>query len=221
MVTNKTKETKALIKGLADNLSAVRPVVSPAKRMFVWGLFSIVIIVAIATIQIGFRHDADTKVNDLSFIAENIAMFLIGFGALFSAFKFAIPDINRDREAVTIVITGVFFWLSMLAMTFLTSDTTNFENIFSFNSVSHCITDLLMVTTIPIIALFALIRKSAPVFPLWAGYTVLLAISSIGALVMRYVCPVDESSHLFLTHFFPAFSMSFLGLLIGRLFLRW
>ena len=64
-------------------------------------------------------------------------------------------------------------------------------------------------------------RRMAPVHPLPAGATALLASFGIAALALRLSEPTDDIAHLVAWHYAPMIAITLLGLALGKRFLRW
>ena len=166
--------------------------------------------------------DIATVLTAPSFLAETVILLLSGLLCLYAGFRLSVPDIRYGRLPFAAVWTVILLALAVNAGFFLLAEPQHLHGEFERVGLFHpCAINLVLLTAVPAIAVFFLVKKSAPVLPLWTGYAVLLAVAAFGAAVMRLVCGADGVAHLLIRHFLPAFGLSFLGLLAGLTLLRW
>ncbi|TVQ85539.1 MAG: DUF1109 domain-containing protein [Micavibrio sp.] len=218
----KNKTTNDLIKSLSGDLSEVRPLAPPYKRALVWsGVFLTFMAVAAFVLE-GFRHDAAVKITSPEFIVETLMLVLIGVLSLFAGFKLAVPDIRYGKLPFVIIGGILALGIGANAALFFLSDTHHIHGqIEQHNMFYHCVTNLGLLMLVPTVAVYILLKKSAPVLPVWAGYAVFLGVTAFAAATMRHVCGMDGAAHLLIWHFLPALGISFVGMIIGAFLLRW
>lgn len=222
MKPEKTKNTAALIGRLTEDLPPVRPLLPPAKRTALWSAVFLAAMLLAAVAVKGFRTDIATVLTAPSFLAETAILLLSGLLCLYAGFRLSVPDIRYGKLPFATVWLVVLLALAVNAAFFLLAAPQHLSGEFEKFGLFHpCAVNLLLVTALPALAVFFLVKKSAPLLPLWTGYAVLLAIAAFGAAVMRLVCGADGIAHLLIWHFLPAFGLSFLGLLAGLTLLRW
>jgi len=232
MVTKKETETKDLIANLTEDMSEVRVLPSPLKRATFWSVVSIALI-TVVTIALMYMHKGlslqnlplfDNNPNSIDqklSVLECLSFILIGFASLFACFKLSIPDIEHSR--LSFILLGIA--TGFLALTTLLSFT-NSDSLVMHEELTHggdhlCIEGLGAIIALPALFIYRILKRTAPTLPAWTGYAALLGVVSFGTVAMRYLCSTETYAHLFLHHFAPAMVLSFFGLLIGKLFLRW
>ncbi len=232
MVTKKETETKDLIANLTDDMSEVQVLPSPLKRTLVWGSISIVLTLVVTlylkhiykglTVPdmplFGFHSGNDHQ--PLS-ILECCSFIMVGFLCLFACFKLSVPDIKYGKAPFILLGGSTLFFLLATIGAYTMSDTPMLHEELHHSGSYLCIEGLGVVIALPALILYALLKKTAPTLPAWAGYAALLSVVSFGTLGLRYLCSLETYPHLFLHHFVPALALSLFGLLIGKLFLRW
>jgi len=222
MTLKKVKNTKALIGALTEELPPVRPLLPPAKRTALWGGIFLAAMLLTAMLIKGFRADLATVLGSPSFLAETALLLLSGMLCLYAGFKLSVPDIRYGKLPFAAVWAVILLALAVNIAFFLLAQPQHLSGEFEkFGLLHPCGVNLMLLTALPAAAVFFLVKKSAPVLPLWTGYAVLLAVAAFGAAVMRLVCGADGITHLLVWHFLPAFGLSFLGLLAGLTLLRW
>ena len=232
MVTKKETETKDLIANLTDDMSEVQVLPSPLKRTLVWGSVSI-ILTLVVTLYLkhiykglsipdmplfGFHSGNDHQ--PLS-ILECCSFTLVGFLCLFACFRLSIPDIKYGKTPFILLGGSTLFLLLATIAAYTMSDASTIHDQLQHSDSYLCIEGLGVVIALPALILYALLKKTAPTLPAWVGYAALLSVVSFGTLALRYLCSDETYAHLLLHHFAPALIVSFFGLLIGKLFLRW
>ncbi|TNE31936.1 MAG: DUF1109 domain-containing protein [Alphaproteobacteria bacterium] len=222
MIPDKDKNTKDLISTLAEDLPPVRPLLPPAKRTALWSVVFLATMLLAVTVIKGFRHDLATVLTGTSFLAETFVLLLSGVLCLYAGFKLSVPDIRYNKIPFTTVWFVILLAVGANITLFLLSEPQHlYDEIEKYGIFHHCAVNLILLMAVPILIVFYLVKKSAPVLPLWTGYAVFLAIASFAAVMMRLVCGADGFAHLLIWHFLPAFGLSFLGLLAGITLLRW
>lgn len=221
MKPEKAKNTAALISRLTEELPPVRPLLPPAKRTALWSLVFFSVMLLAAVMVKGLRADLATVLAAPAFLGETLILLLSGVLCLYAGFKLSVPDIRYGKLPFAAVWAVVLLAFSVNTCFFLLAAPHHLSGEFEKFGLFHpCAVNLLLVTALPALAVFFLVKKSAPLLPLWTGYAVLLAIAAFGAAVMRLVCGADGIAHLLIWHFLPAFGLSFLGLLVGLTLLR-
>jgi len=222
MKPHKNKETTELIGILAEDLPPIRPLLPPAKRTALWSTIFLATMLLAALLVKGFRHDLATVLTDTSFLAETGVLLLSGILCLYAGFKLSVPDIRYNKTPFAAVWIVMLLALTANISLFLLAEPQHLHNEIEKYGVFHlCAVNLILLMAVPAVIAFYLVKKSAPMLPLWTGYAVLLAIAGFAAAVMRLVCGADSVAHLLIWHFLPAFGLSFLGMLAGITFLRW
>lgn len=77
------------------------------------------------------------------------------------------------------------------------------------------------VALTPSALIFGLLRKGASVTPLSAGFLALLTSTGIGSLTLRLAEENDSLMHLATWHYLPTLIFAALGVIAGRVLLKW
>ena len=215
-------DTNKLIENLASEAKPVKRILPLPARVVLWSLFAIVIIASWIPILGGLRYDLSTVIIKPRFIIESALLLIAAFTATYTTFRLSYPDIKIERNTRNLIILSSLIWAGVnIHILFGCTHETLSRAANAPNLINHCLVDLSTMIILPASLLFYLIWKSSSVRPKWAGYTAMIAATSIGALGMRYLCPVDESAHLLLWHFLPVIGFAGLGIILGRLILKW
>lgn len=210
--------TDELIQQLA-NEGAQQPLMHPIKRALLWysGAFAFVFT---AIYLKGFRADLLDKLNETDFILETVILLSITLYSAATAFYSARPEGISKYSSLPIYL----FMLCLVILTIYTSDT-----ILHLNHISHafeslmlaCSCKIIIVSLLPTIVMFYLLRKGATIHQKKTGFFAALSTSLYAYLFMRYVEPVDDIFHLVLWHVTPVMLLCFIISYASIRILKW
>jgi len=84
-----------------------------------------------------------------------------------------------------------------------------------------CLIEILEFSLLPAVYILFRLRGMATTRLKLAGFTAVLAAFSTGALILRLAEETNAIGHLIVWHYLPGFGIAVLGVLIGKLVLRW
>ena len=70
-------------------------------------------------------------------------------------------------------------------------------------------------------ALFAMLRRAAPLQRAWSAALATLAAVALAAVATQIICPVDDPAHQLVGHALPVAFLSVCGAIVGRRWLNW
>ena len=83
-----------------------------------------------------------------------------------------------------------------------------------------CFARVVLVSFVPVMVLFGMARRAAPLRLGWTGALAALAAASMAALAVQIVCPIDDAGHAFLGHFAPVVTITALGAVVRGVLAR-
>jgi hypothetical protein len=85
-----------------------------------------------------------------------------------------------------------------------------------------CSVDIILMSTIPFILLFLVLKKSAPINPMYSGVNVGFCCFTLALFLLQFSCPSNNPGHLLIWHVVAPFSVAaILGGVLGRKLLNW
>lgn len=207
---------------LIDQLAsegAKKPLPHPVKQVAGW-MFGIVLYLAVVTAVSGLRGDWAQKFTEPLYLVELMLLLTIGVSAAMAALCLARPDAHQIPW-IRFVPLGLLVPWGIIA--FGNVDMMNASILASGMKVSgfDCAVHLTVLSLLPALALFALLRKGAATRFFWAAGMACLSATSVVYLSMRILEQTDNPWHLLLWHALPAALLSLVGAALGRLILRW
>jgi hypothetical protein len=208
-------KTDRLIENLSSELKPVKCLCHPALR-FAPAIIIALVYLAIAVHVLGMRPDMPDKYHDLHFLFEVGLMLIISASAALSAIWLSIPDARGLRwvPIVPLSLFGVYvFWTGLRAYI---DGGVEIEWHWS-----HCLQDAALMTAIPAAAMVFITRRGATTQPLTMALMIILAVTGMGYIGLRFTCMMDTIAHTTHYHLLPFTVLGvLLGLLAKRLF-RW
>ena len=80
----------------------------------------------------------------------------------------------------------------------------------------HCVYKTASIAAVPSIALFAMVRRAAPLRAAWAGSLAVLSTTAVGVLGANIICPYDRPLHMLVWHVAPLMLFAALGGALAR-----
>lgn len=209
------KKTDDLIENLSAELKPVKCLCHPLLR-FAPAVIIGAIYLAIVVHVLGMRPDMPEKYQDLHFLFEVGLMLLVSVSSALSAIWLSIPDARGLRwlGAVPLSLFAAFvLWSGLRAYT---------EGEFHLEwQWGHCLESAMLMTAVPAAAMVMLMRRGATTQPFMMALMIILAVTGIGYVGLRFTCMMDTVAHTAHYHLLPFTVLGvLLGLLAKRLF-RW
>lgn len=213
-------DTEKLISELGKDAAPVRRLRPPPVRAAMWAAIALFVITVMVFPLGGLRPNLDLALGKPGFLIENLFVFMAGVCATIAAFRLGVPDTRLRKSTLALIGFSTLVWLYLNVVTLAGAEQAGLSTALG-GAGSHCVMLLTALVGFPVALLFAMIRRAAPAFPGWAGYSGFIAATSFGALAMRYICGTDAFEHLFVWHFMPVAVFAVCGILLGRLLFRW
>lgn len=173
---------------------------------------------AVNYIWMPLRLDLPMVMKETLFHVENVLWIILAITSSLALYKSTLPD-SQDKKFGFIAVAT----FSILLVFSLTGNTVSMTDLPHEMSLwrGRCgfIIAFFSVLQTPALALWA--KKGAPSKPGMTGAWAALSSSSVGCLLMQFICNHHSSAHLLLWHFFPLSFMCLLSYLIATKILRW
>lgn len=207
-----------LIVELAASAGPSRPLAAPGRRLLYW-LIPTLGLMAVVVWVMGVRADIGQKLGEPKFVTEVIAALLTGILAAFAALCCVQPGQPLWERFVP--LAPLTLWLMSLGEGCWRTLVRSESNGISFMPDPICFPAILMVGTIPAIALFSMMRRGAPMAPVTTTAHAALAASAMGAAALRLFHPQDASLMVLVWQFGSVVLLTGVASLFGRRLLRW
>ena len=209
--------TEKLIQALANDLTPIRPLPLPRRRLLAWSMAAIAVIAMLLAAH-GVRPDiADKMQAPLFWVQTGIALLLILLGGL-TAFKLAVPQAGRRWEYISAALSGV--WLGWLLLFVATASAS--QLLAEMQQFSHeaCFGLVMLCGIASGSILFYQLRRSFSLAPRQAGLAAALSATGTGFLASLYFCPNENPAHIALAHLLPVTLAGLIGVALGHWIVR-
>ena len=211
--------TDELIVELARSAGPVRPLPSPSIRLARWTAATAPLM-ALAVIVIGPRADVVTAMSQPTFLGIAVATIGTALLSAASAFVLGIPGAERSVwQRVLPLMAGSLWALALVYL--LTTEGAAVRRLLQWPFHWACLIEIAGLSVVPGWALFAMLRRAAPLQRAWSGALATLAAVAIGAAATQFICPVDDPAHQLVGHLLPVAVLSMLGTIAGQRYLNW
>ncbi len=213
---NTERQTDNVMGRLIDQLTPVKRLPSPSRRAAAWLALGLPY-VALVVLVMSPRSNLAAQFSDTHFVVEQIAALVTGVTAAIGAFASIIP--GYDRRAIFLPFLPLAVWLASLGegcLQILTAD--GFRN---FASDWFCLPAIILVGTVPAIAMAVMLRRGAPLRPTITTALGGLAAAGLGNFGLRLFHAQDSSLMIVVWQMGSVLLLTLLCGLAGRLLLRW
>lgn len=208
------------IEKLIAELTAVAAIVKPTPHPYLLSLKWLAAAAAYLAASLalsGMRPDIALAFRQPWFIAEIVALLLIGIATSVSAAVLAFPDLHQKRALA--VAPAWIFALFLLVMAFAWHADTQPAPLPEHNF--QCTLCIILLALLPGAWMFYTMRKVASTHHQWAGSVAVLSAFSVGALWLRLHEVNYSIIHVVEWHYLPMLAFGIFGLWIGNLLLKW
>ena len=211
--------TDELIVQLARAAGPVRPLPGPSVRLARWTAAAAAM-TALGVIVIGPRADVLTAIYQPTFVALAVATLGTALLSAAGAFVLSVPGVERSplQRAVPLVAGGVW---ALVLVVLLTTGGDPVQRILALPFHWACLIEIAGLSVVPGWALFAMLRRAAPLRPAWSAAFATLAAVALAAVATQVICPVDDPAHQLVGHLLPVALLSLSGTIVGRRWLNW
>lgn len=205
-------KTDDVIAKLSAQVEPVRRLDPPWRRWLVWVAVSVAGSGAYLTI-VGRRMDLAAVFERPVFVAELAILLAMTLAAGLAVLSLSVPG-NETRRGTRWIARGAAIgWVLLLGARCL-------EEGFHFDHGMACASAVSVGSIWPILVLFWMARRAAPLYPLTIGALAGLAGAGWGALVLLVHCPNSDPMHTLLWHALPVAVLAGGGAIIGSFLLR-
>lgn len=210
--------TDELIRQLATDVTPVRPLAPLPLRLLGWATVAAVSF-GVVLLLMGVRRELGDALDRADFAFEAALLILTAISAAVGALVVSVPGAERSVVVRWLPLgagLACLVWAAgELAFASATGAPTG-RLTFAWN----CIYKTASIAVVPSVAMFALLRRAAPLHGAWAGLLALLATAAVGVLGANIICPIDRPLHMLLWHVAPLMAFGGLGAALGTWLLR-
>jgi hypothetical protein len=211
--------TDELIVELARSAGPVRRLPSPSIRLAQWTAVTVPLM-ALAVIAIGPRADVVSAMSSPAFLGMALVTISTALLSAATAFVLSIPGAERSVWQRMLPLLAGAAWMGALAY-LLTIEGAAIPRLLEWPVHVTCLIEIAGLSVIPGWALFAMLRRAAPLQRGWSGALAALAAAAIAAAATQFICSVDDPAHQLVGHVLPVAVLSILGAIVGRRLLNW
>lgn len=209
-------QTGDLIAELTGTMGRVIPAPSPWRIFGKWLLLSVIYIAATASF-LHPRPDLLLKLHIGLFSMELLTLAAVIATSLLSSALLAFPDLYQRKKLAFLPLSAFALFCVVLLVEWH-SDVPPAPLPPHSMTCLKCIT---LLSLLPEAFILYNIRKLASTHYYLAGSISCLAAFAVGALTLRLCEPTDSIIHLLQWHYLPMAAVAVIGLLAGKLCLKW
>jgi hypothetical protein len=203
-----TSNTDQLIERLAADVSPVRRLIDPRRRAALWVALALVC-VGLGISYFGIRSDLPGAMTFLPFLVRIGLLVATMWLSVVAALQLSVP--GADERAWT------RWWPLLLLGALVAVTAAEFMVVAVVGDVGsplrawRCVRKLTYVGALPALGAIVLIRRAAPLDPVWTALLGLVAAGAAGALTSEIACPIRFPMHVMLWHVLPIAVYATLG----------
>lgn len=203
--------TDDLIADLARRATPVRPLPAPGLRALTW-LAVAILSGAAGIVVFGARTGLADLARDPDFLVPGGLAMVTAWIAVTAALVLAVPGAERSPLLRRVTVALVALWGLVLVSAIARAGN-------GLTGTSHwwiCFARVLLIGLVPGVVLFAMLRRAAPLRPVWTASLAMAAAIAAGALAIQFICPLTDAAHALFGHFAPVIALGALGALTGK-----
>lgn len=203
-----------LIDQLATNLKPVRPF-SPLRNTLIWAVVSLVSITILLLTMMPLRQVSQMLGQPVSVIS-GLCFLLSSVFLAFTVNLMAVPGRTNRRLMLWISLAIYLLLFSVLLGTAI-----SLKGLIVLSG-TDCVMGVIILSIVPLIFFFNIIRKLAPTSQCLTGLLLGLAACALGAFGIGFSCASGYPLHLLVFHLTaPALLLGGLGSFVGKKWLKW
>jgi hypothetical protein len=161
-----------------------------------------------------------TAIYQPTFVGLAVATLGTALLSAAGAFVLSVPGAERSSlQRVVPVVAGGGWALVLVAS--LTNGGDPVQRVMALPFHWACLIEIVGLSVVPGWALFAMLRRAAPLRRVWTAGLAVLAAGALAAVATQLICPVDDPAHLLVGHVLPVAFLSVSGAIVGRRWLDW
>ena len=208
-----------VIDSLVNRHKPYRKLPGPGRRAMIWLALSLCWI-SLWIGYFGFRPDLNEKLREPKFLFDSTFSLCLCLFAIWATFVMSVPGLGKKRIISRLILGSTWVWIAITLIGELLSHGSLTQN-FAPGPGLHCVRNILGMSLIPAPVLFIMIRKAAPLRPLFSGALAMLAVGSLAAFATQLICRYDFPMHFLVWHFLPILTLLIVGRWLGSRFLKW
>ena len=204
-----------IINKLSDDLTPVKPLAHPLKRVVPHMILSAIFVGTIAYFM-GIRPDLAEQLRSTLFLMDITFAIFITVTAAFASAYLSIPDALGKKWIATFPFIGLGFFAAWNLIRAYTEG----SHMPGFH-VDHCMGEGVFAAVVPLIIAAFLIRKGATTCPKLSAIMNILFAGGLGYLALKFTCSMDTVGHVLVSHMLPYMVVgTLLGIFAKKLY-RW
>ncbi|MGD9631879.1 MULTISPECIES: NrsF family protein [unclassified Afipia] len=211
-------DTDKVIERLVDSSTPVRRLARPWVRAVGWLAVGMPY-VALVVLVMAPRPDLLEKLRDVNFSIEQTAALLTAISAAIAAFATTVP--GYDRKIVLLPLAPLGVWLGSLGQGCIEGWIRSGSIALAFASDWFCIPAIILVGTVPAIAMAFMLRRGAPLRPHITVALGGLAAAGLGNFGLRLFHAQDASLMVLVWQMGTVVLLTILCGWAGQLLLSW
>jgi hypothetical protein len=211
-------ETTHLIEQLAARATPVRPLSRPWVRAGLWLAIAIPSTATVVTLM-SPRPDLSIQFADPRFQVEQAAALATAVLAAVAAFACTVP--GRSRTVCLLPIVPLAIWLASVGKACIEDWAALGPEALALRVDWDCMRAVIPAGMVPAIAMVAMLRRGAPIFPRVALVMGALAVGALANAGLQLYHAGDIGVMVLVWHFGSVALLSAVAGAVGRLILRW
>ncbi len=205
-----------LITKLAQDTATVKRAPHPFTLSTEWIVIAVAYLAMTLMIS-NVRHDLLWKLHDPWFAAEIAALAGIFISSSLSAALLSYPDLHQMRRIAFAPIVALALFMVVIFFAWQADNPPAPLPVHSF----ECTVSIALTSMLPAGWTFYVMRKFASTHSHLAGGVASLFAFSVGALWLRLYEQNDSIMHVVQWHYLPMMGFGIIGMLLGKVALKW
>jgi hypothetical protein len=205
-----------LIQTLVSGLKPVRRLPRPGLRALRWMAAASLCVFAVAAL-FGFRSDLALQLQRARYLGENAVLALACVLAARSAFELSVPRHTRELRGQPAAVLGFLAWVLLVTQATAWPESSIALPAFWISGLT-CVRRTALLALAPTLAMFWMVRRSAPLEYRWPSAFAGLAAALLATLGTQAICANDAPWHVLLWHAGPVLITTIAGSLLGTRF---
>ena len=211
-------ETAELIKRLAADTSKVRRLQPPWVRAMLWLAIALPYVAVVVRGKL-MMVDASQTLADPRFMIEQAATLATALTAAFAAFCSTVPGF--DRKMLLLPLAPLALWIASVGHGCVQDWLQFGADGLAIRPDWQCLPSATIIGIVPAVAMVAMLRRGAPLYPRLTLMLGALAVAAIGNFGMQFFHFRDASIMLLFWHLGNVAVLSVLAGWLGRYALGW
>lgn len=211
-------KTEDLIRTLAVDATPVQRLLHPGCRALIWLAISTAYVAGFVAVM-GLRPDIAAKLAEPRFLVEVGAAYLTSMMAAAAAFCAGCPGRPIWERFAPLPFLAI--WLASLGEGCWRDWLRSGPDALALQPDFFCFQMILLVSIVPVVLIFIMVRRGAPIAPIATTGLATLAAAALAAAGLRLFHPQDASVMLLVWQFGSVAILAGIGALFGRYLLRW